>query len=139
LPRCTLLVQYRLGNPLEAGTTSDMNRTVLLPALLLLAACAATPRVPEGIVVPRVLHRVEPDYPQSLRDQGVQGEVRIAGTVPKEGGHLRDIRVVGGSEDMRLQRSAVAAASQRTFSPGMQNGEAVDVEFTVTISFRVNG
>ncbi len=113
-----------------------MNK-LAFPLLFLFAACAAAPPAGEGTVPPRVIERVNPQFPQPLRDAGLQGEVQVAGTVPKEGGRMRDIRVVGGSTDERLRLLAVQAVSQWSFEPGTRNGEPVDAEFTVTISFRL--
>lgn len=114
-----------------------------IPAVFLLAACAASapqqPAPPDAsIVAPRVLHRVEAEYPEDLQSKGVQGNVVLAGTIPKEGGRIRDLRVVGETADRRLHQYAIDAVSQWIFSPGMHDGVPVDVEFTVTVSFREN-
>lgn len=103
------------------------------------ADARSTPAPPEGIVLPKVLIRVEPEYPEDLRNRGVQGEVVVGGTVPKEGGRLRDAHVVGGHADARLRQYALDAASQWTFAPARTiEGEPVDFYYEVTMRFRVN-
>ena len=92
--------------------------------------------VPEGIRAPRVVHRVAPEYSADLRQQRVSGSVVIAGTVPKEGGVLRNPRVVS-STDPRLNQSALDAVAQWMWAAGLQHGQAVDVEFQTTVTFSV--
>jgi protein TonB len=84
-----------------------------------------------------LVKRVEPAYPAALRAAGVQGLVEVRGTVPKEGGALRNPQVVR-SDDPRLDPLALDAISRWEWKPGMQDGQAVDVEFTTTIRFSLN-
>jgi len=90
--------------------------------------------LPEGMRAPTVVSRVEAEYPAELRAAGVQGQVVVGGTVPKEGGSLRNPRVVR-SDDSRLEAFALEAVSRWTWHPGLQNGQPVDVEFTTTVTF----
>ena len=104
--------------------------TISLFSALALTSCASSPpaeKVPEGMRAPRVVQRVKPEYPEELRKQRVAGSVVIAGTVPKEGGTLRDPRVVD-STDARLNQYALDAVAQWVWAPGLQNGQAVDVQ-----------
>jgi hypothetical protein len=71
-----------------------------------------------------------------LRQLGVQGVVVIAGTVPKEGGALRDPHVVR-TADPRLNQFALDAVSRWLWRAGLQNGEEVDVEFTTDVVFKL--
>lgn len=112
---------------------------VAVTAASLLSSCgsAGSRPVPAGTRAPVVIQRVEPDYPTELRAAGVQGLVELRGTVPKEGGVLRNPRVVR-SDDPRLDRLALEAISHWVWAPGMQDGKAVDVEFTTTMRFSLN-
>lgn len=114
-------------------------RFALLVALCVAASCASSDRPqPEhkNLQAPKVIQRFEPLYPVELRQQGVGGVVEIGGTVPKEGGALRNPRVVR-SDDSRLNQSALDAVSRWIWSPGFQDGKAVDVEFTTQVRFSV--
>ena len=108
-------------------------------AFVVLSSCASSsaPAPPPGIRAPVVVKRVEPAYPAGLRAAGVQGVVEIRGTVPKEGGVLRNPQVVR-SDDPRLEPLALAAISRWQWKPGMQDGQAVDVVFDTTIRFSLN-
>jgi protein TonB len=126
----------------------NLRLIVLLLATTVALACtssdvvhpAATDRVQSdsaGVRVPTVTHRVEPDYPAELRQQRVTGVVVVAGTVPKEGGVLRNPHVVR-SDDPRLNQLALAAVSRWVWRPGLQDGKPVDVEFRTEVSFSLN-
>lgn len=108
-------------------------------AASILASCgtAYIPPTTAASRAPVVVTRVEPEYPPELRAAGIEGIVEISGTVPKEGGVLRNPRVVR-SDDARLEPLALDAVSRWMWKPGMQDGQAVDVEFTTTIRFSVN-
>jgi protein TonB len=108
---------------------------------LIVLSCASTSNPPDNvlydgktIVAPVVIKRVEPDVPAALRTLGVSGTVIITGTVPKEGGVLRDPRVKE-SDDARLSPIALAAVSQWVWKPGTLDGQPVDAEFHVPITF----
>ncbi len=90
----------------------------------------------EGLRAPTVTQRVDPEYPVELWQQGVQGVVVIGGTVPKEGGVLRNPHVVR-TDDPRLNQLALAAVSRWLWRAGLQNGVAVDVEFTTDVRFEL--
>lgn len=90
---------------------------------------------PVGVQTPQLVQRVEVEYPAELRRQRVQGVVVIGGTVPKEGGVLRNPHVVK-SDDLRLNQAALDAVSRWVWRGGVQNGEPVDVETTVRVTLR---
>lgn len=111
--------------------------------LLFLVACTTAPRAypppsspPPGVVAPVVIHRVEPEYPPELREQGISGVVTIGGTVPKEGGTLRGAHVIK-SDDSRLNQLALDAVSKWVWKPGSIDGEPVDVMFMTEVKFSV--
>ena len=119
-----------------------MRRTLHVGAALvivgtLLSGCASagsTGEETDGIRTPKVVKRVDPEYPSELRELGVQGVVVIRGTVPKEGGLLRNPHVVR-SDHPALASYALDAVSRWLFSPGLQDGEPVDVDFTTDVRF----
>lgn len=100
------------------------------------AGSAPAPVASSGNEIPKLVHRVEPEYPASLRQQRVTGSVVIEGTVPKQGGALRDPHVVR-SDDPRLEVYALAAVSQWVWTPGKKDGQPVDVKFQTTVRFSI--
>lgn len=106
----------------------------LLVSMCLASACASTSDAADGMQAPQVVQRVEPEYPQHLRQARIQGIVVIGGTVPKEGGALRNIHVIR-SDDQRLEPYALNAVSQWVWEPGLVDGEPADMEFQTTVHF----
>jgi periplasmic protein TonB len=116
-----------------------VRRFALSIALCVAVSCTSSDRVQReqtNVQTPKVIQRVEPEYPAELRQQRVAGAVEIGGTVPKEGGALRNPRVVR-SDDSRLNQLALEAVSRWIWSPGLQDGKPVDVEFTTQVHFSV--
>lgn len=99
------------------------------------SACTSQVATTATHIAPKVVHRVEVSLPDDLKRQGLRGSVIVSGTVPKEGGVLRNIKVVS-SDDSRLDQLVLDAVSQWVWQAGKQNGEAVDVEFTTTVTLR---
>ena len=113
-----------------------MNALLMTGLALGCAGSAPAPASPSGYEIPKLVHRVKPEYPAGLRQQRVTGSVVIEGTVSKEGGALRDPHVVR-SDDSRLNPYALAAVSQWVWAPGKKDGQPVDVEFQTTVSFSI--
>ena len=74
----------------------------------------------------------QPEYPESLREAGVQGTV-IARFVVRADGSVGDVRVVRGPEDLH---DAVREALRRwRFRPATVNGHAISVYRTMPFRF----
>ena len=113
--------------------------------MLLLTACATlscasssqSAATSGNVVAPVLIHRVNPEYPPDLRQQHVSGTVVVGGIVPKEGGALRNPRVVR-SDDSRLNQLALDAVSRWIWKPGLMAGQPTDVEFRTEVHFGLN-
>src|SRR5476651_2146701 len=113
---------------------------LLLGMIGMLESCSSGRDVPttvEGTRPPTVIKRVDPRYPQELREQRVEGAVVVEGIVPKEGGTMRALHVVR-SDDTRLDQLALDAISKWIWMPGLQDGRPSDVEFTTQVRFLLN-
>ena len=77
---------------------------------------------------------VRPEYPQSLRDAGVEGRVVLEGRIAADGS-VTDIRVVDAAHQ-DLVKPARDAASQWQFEPTRLWGTPVDVLMTMTFNFQ---
>jgi TonB family protein len=113
---------------------------VVALVLLVVLSCTSAGVVPPAntkVQVPRVIQRVNPDYPAELREQRVEGVVVISGLIPKEGGAIRNPRVVR-SNDPRLNALALEAVSRWIWAAGLEDGEPVDVEFTTEVRFALD-
>ncbi|MEW6367385.1 MAG: energy transducer TonB [Acidobacteriota bacterium] len=83
---------------------------------------------------PKLVHRVEPEYPAEAADAKVQGVVILSATLGTDGS-VREIKVVQG-QPSGLTEAAKAAVSQWKYEPARDaQGKPVEVEFDVTVSF----
>ena len=74
-------------------------------------------------VVPMV--RVEPQYPMSAKQRGVEGWVELMFTITKAG-TVTDIVVTASNPGTIFNKSAVQAVSKWKYNPKVENGTAVD-------------
>ena len=88
------------------------------------------PEVAEGSLV----HRVEPDYPEEARKQGIQGAVVLEVHIGRDGA-IQDVKVVSGQ--LLLANAAIAAVKQWRIRPHMVQGQPVEMQTTITLNFRL--
>jgi TonB family protein len=93
----------------------------------------AAEAVPGELSTPVALTKVDPSYPPSLQQDGIQGTVVLYALIHTDG-TVGDIRVLHGLED-RLDESAMKALSRWRFRPATKSGTPVDIEAVVQIPF----
>jgi TonB family protein len=84
---------------------------------------------------PKPLSKVNPSYPEKARQAKKEGSVTLGLTVTKDGS-VSGVHVVKGV-DKDIDQAAIAAVNQWKFDPGTYQGNAVDVDLTVTVNFRL--
>jgi TonB family protein len=82
-----------------------------------------------------ITYRTMPVYPQTAERQGVQGTVQLDTVVGKDG-RVLEVRPVSGPPE--LARAAMDAVKNWRFSPFTLDGDAVEVETTIGVEFRIN-
>jgi protein TonB len=92
-------------------------------------------RVGGGISAPQAISTPDPDYTEEARQAKTQGTC-ILGLIVDAEGHPRDIRVVRGL-GFGLDAKAVEAVRQWLFQPAKKDGEPVNVQISVEVSFRL--
>jgi TonB family protein len=90
-------------------------------------------RVGPGVVPPRIIHRVEPQYRRGSSAQRTSGTVLLDAVI-QESGIPRVLRVLQ-SQGWEVDESAIAALEQWRFSPAMKDGTAIKVRMNVEMSF----
>jgi len=87
-----------------------------------------------GITPPRLLREIKPDYTESARVQGIEGEVVLEILVRRDGsvGDVRLVERLGYGLDER----AIAAVRQWRFAPAERQGVPVDLVVEVALEFR---
>lgn len=83
---------------------------------------------------PRLLHRVEPEYPELARNARVQGVVILEATTDVYG-RVQNVRVLRSVP--LLDQAAIEAVKQWIYEPMVINGRPRPVTFTVTIIFQL--
>jgi periplasmic protein TonB len=95
-------------------------------------APVAPVRVGGAISEPRLLHRVEPEYPQIAVNAQIEGVVILEATVDHTGA-VKDARVLRSRGI--LDEPAVRAVEQWRYEPLLLNGQPMPFVLTVTVSF----
>jgi protein TonB len=82
-----------------------------------------------------LINGVQPKYPQSALAVHTQGAVQIEATINKEG-NVVNPKVLHG--DQVLARAAVEAVRQWRYKPYYLDGEPVEIQTEITITFKAN-
>lgn len=104
-------------------------------ALLIPCAPAQTssPSSPNaGVVGPKLLTHVAPQYPAEAKEQGVVGTVILHLIITTEG-DVTNVTVISGPDI--LQQAAVDAVQQWKFQPATKYGIPTAVDTRVTVNF----
>jgi protein TonB len=89
-------------------------------------------RVGGNIRPPRLINRVEPEYPILARRARIQGEVRIDAIIDTNG-RVVEMKVLSGHP--LLAAAALAAVQQWIYEPTYLNDVPVAVQLEVTVNF----
>lgn len=91
--------------------------------------------VAEDVMANKVIHRVEPVYPQIAMAAHVSGTV-VLHAVIAEDGSVKDLQVISGPALLRA--AALGSVKQWKYQPTMLNGEPVPVDTTVSVVFAID-
>lgn len=99
----------------------------------------AASAAPKRISAPRVLNKVEPDYPQDARQEGVGGTVGVKVEV-LENGRPGEVQLARSSGRRSLDEAALQAVRQWQFVPAQEagSGEAVRCYTTFSVVFELS-
>ena len=129
------------AGPASAATANTANNSVpgVTQPFAAPGVRPALPPPPEGVsrISGRVMatmlqKRVEPVYPAEAIALDARGEVVLLATITKTG-EVGDVQVVAGPE--RFQDAAAAAVKQWHYNPYTIDGQPVDVQTTILLSF----
>ena len=82
---------------------------------------------------PAVRRKVDPEYPDSEKKNGTQGQVVVVVKVGADGS-VKDARIAQ-SLGRAFDDAALAAVRQWEFDPGLVDGKPAEVEYRLTINF----
>jgi periplasmic protein TonB len=91
-------------------------------------------RISQGgqVEAARIISRPDPIYPEWARRAGIQGDVVLHAIIGTDG-RILELHAVSGNP--LLVRPALDAVQQWRYQPTLLNGEPVEVETTITVSF----
>jgi TonB family protein len=92
-------------------------------------------RVPPQTMEEKIVHKVEPVYPEPARLSGIQGLV-VLDVVISADGTVERLRPIAGPDP--LVQSARDAVQGWKFEPYRFGSKAVEVETTIAVDFRLN-
>jgi protein TonB len=87
----------------------------------------------DDMTPPELISKVEPLYPEEARSAGEEGSVVMEVLVERTG-EVAGVKVVKGSPP--FDEAASEAVKQWRFRPAMQDGRAVKVLATITVTFK---
>jgi TonB family protein len=83
----------------------------------------------------RIVSKVDPLYPDAARKAGTEGLVVLDAVIAPDG-TVKHLRTVSGPD--LLARSATQAVQFWKYEPFVSSGQAVEVETTIAVEFRLN-
>lgn len=92
-------------------------------------------RVSQGVTQGLLLRKVEPAYPKIALAARVTGVVQVKAVIGKDG-VIRELEVISGHP--LLVPAALDAVKQWRYRPYLLNGEAVEVETNITVTFQIS-
>jgi TonB family protein len=120
------LVVYENGKVIYRTTPQGSSHTA--------KASTGPVTVPSKVADEYLMLRVEPDYPESAREQHIQGPVVLDALVDKDGA-VEKLSTVSG--DAQLAGAATDAVKQWRFKPFFRNGSPEEFQTQITVSFRL--
>ncbi len=91
-------------------------------------------RISQGVTRGLLIAKIEPKYPPLAQQARIQGEVVLTAIISKTGG-VENLTLVSGHP--MLVPAAFDAVRQWRYRPFLLNGEPVEVETTVTVTFSI--
>lgn len=117
------------GVPGGKGSIEDSGKKILPPAVV-------KPRLADR-KDPAVLSRCQPIYPESARDDAIEGTTQLVVRVGPSG-NIMDVSIARSSGSSLLDMAAVESVRRCwRFAPAVQNGEPVEARLTFPITFKL--
>ena len=136
MPRSTLALRLSLAAAIVVMATLSASSAVPLSAIS--QAKSEKVYVPDrdsGLTLPIVESEVKPVYTAKAMQAKIQGSIWMT-VVVLASGRVGDVTVVQSLDrEHGLDQQAVDAVRQWTFKPGTKDGEAVNVEVTIEMTF----
>lgn len=132
-------VADRFSQPAEPASSSGSGATDAAPPAAAIGGTAggesaAPPAARKSVSAPRILSKVEPDYPEDARQDGIAGTVGVKIEV-LENGRTGEVRIVRSSGRSSLDEAALQAVRRWRFVPAEEDGQAIRCFTTLAVVF----
>src|SRR5712691_920344 len=87
-----------------------------------------------GVSEGHLIHKVAPIYPEEAKRERIQGTVLLHAIIDKEG-RVAELKPISGPKE--LIPASLDAVQEWRYTPYILNGEAVEVETTITVNFHL--
>jgi protein TonB len=136
---------FAVGDTAEGKTERKAKAPVTAPPAVAAAEPAAetnrvSTRVPVAGVVfnpPKKRKEVKADYPDLLRAQGVEADVRLMVSIDATG-HVTAVKVIAPATQPEFNEAARKAALEEEYEPATRNGTPIPYTLTFTSRFRLD-
>jgi protein TonB len=126
-----------LGAPLS-GILGEIFESAPPPAPIPQPPAVPQPRAPvrvgPHVQPPSIIYRVEPVYPALAKQARVEGDVVISVIIDTKG-NVVEMKAVSGNP--LLMKSALDAVEKWRYQPTLLNGQPVDIDMTITVTFEL--
>jgi protein TonB len=116
------------------GIISSSSSLAAVPTLSKPLPTVQRVHISQGVTKGLLIYRVEPTYPPLAQQARIQGVVVLTAIIGKDG-NIQNLQVVGGHP--MLAPAAIEAVKHWRYKPFLLNGQPVEVETTVTVTFHV--
>jgi TonB family protein len=135
---CTIVFKIELSSSVVDISGGVMKYTVLVCIIFVLIAgmlCALQqPEQKESSrQEPKLIKKVEPEYPEVAKSARIQGVVILEATITKKG-DVVNVKVLREPSPL-LTKPAIDAVKQWKYEPGKIDGNVADVIVTLTVNF----
>ena len=89
-------------------------------------------RVSAAVMQGNLLSKVDPVYPAAAKEARIQGAVVLQAVIGEDG-TVENLQVVSGPKELR--GSSIDAVRQWVYKPYLLNGQATEVETTITVNY----
>ena len=109
--------------------------TITLPLASMQAVRKIYKITDDGVIAPKLLEKVEPNYTEAAKDAKIEGTVVVMVVIEVDG-KIHEATVIHGIDD-GLDANAVAAVRAWQFDPASKDGEPVPVAAKIEVNFRL--
>jgi protein TonB len=116
------------------GIISSSSSLAAVPTLSKPVSTVQRVHISQGVTKGLLIYRLEPTYPPLAQQARIQGVVVLKAIIGKDG-NIQNLQVVSGHP--MLAPAAIEAVKHWRYKPFLLNGQPVEVETSVTVTFHV--